>query len=527
MQALVDSPLLMLFVCVGVGCAFGAIRFGPVSFGAAGALFAALALSAIEPDVALPGVLTSLGLCVFCYVVGLTAGPAFVSSLRTGWTFVLVAVAAVLSMAVVALGLGGAVFGLDRAYLGGVFSGASTATPALGAVQEQLTVGDTPPPEPAVGYAVAYPFAVLITILGIQWVVQRSAKAPMPEDQEVVPTIVIRTIEVLTGGGASVQELSGRYGFAVSRLTRGGTTQVARGDDRLLPGDLLTITAPEDVADRATTDLGRRSEREPWLERTDIDFRRITLSRRDLVGKTLEELDLVGRFDAVVSRVRRGDVELVATPDLVLQMGDRLRVTAPRAKLSEVTADLGDSERSVGDINPVGLGLGLTIGLILAFVQIPLPGGGAFVLGTATAPLIVGVVLGALGRTGPIVWQLPPGVANTLNQVFLLIFLAAVGSGAGADLAAAFGEPLMLQLLVTSIAVCLAHAAVCIVGLRVVLKYGSARTLGGLTGSQLNPAPYAYAMAKMSGDQRIALVYALLFPIIMLTKVIVAQLMVL
>jgi putative transport protein len=220
-------------------------------------------------------------------------------------------------------------------------------------------------------------------------------------------------------------------------------------------------------------------------------------------------------------------VELLATPDLVLQMGDRLRVTAPRSRLPEVTAFLGDSERAVGDVNPIGLGLGLTIGLVLAFLSIPLPGGGAFVLGTATAPLVVGVVLGALGRTGPVVWQLPPGVANTLNQVFLLIFLASVGSGAGADLVEAVSSSLGWQLLVTSIAVCVAHAALCIVGLRVILRYGSARTLGGLTGSQLNPAPYAYAMVRLEGDQRIALAYALLFPIVMLLKVVVAQLMVL
>jgi putative transport protein len=230
------------------------------------------------------------------------------------------------------------------------------------------------------------------------------------------------------------------------------------------------------------------------------------------------------RFDAVVSRVRRGDVDIIATPDLVLQSGDRLRVTAHRDRLAEIATELGDSERAAGDINPIGLGLGLTIGLMLAFVEIPLPGGGTLVLGTATAPLIVGVILGALGRTGPVVWTLPGNVANTLNQYSLLVFLVAVGTGAGAGLVTALGNN-GIQLVVLGLTISLAHALVCVVGLRTVLHYGTARALGGLTGSQLNPAPYAFAMGKVP-DQRVALGYAVLFPVSMIVKVLLAQIMV-
>ena len=124
-----DSPLLTLFFCVGVGSLFGRIRFGPISFGPAGALFAALALSAIEPDVALPPLVTSLSLCVFCYMVGIAAGPAFVSALRTGWQPVVVSLLAVTAMAGAALGVGKA-FGFDIGTIAGAFSGAGTATAA-------------------------------------------------------------------------------------------------------------------------------------------------------------------------------------------------------------------------------------------------------------------------------------------------------------------------------------------------------------------------------------------------------------
>jgi putative transport protein len=520
----VDNPLLTLFFCIGVGVAFGMIRFGPVAFGPAGALFAGLALSAIEPGVALPPVLSSIGLCVFCYMVGLAAGPSFLTALRTTWQPVLVALAAVLLMAASGLLVGRA---LDVAtpYIAGAYAGAGTATPALGAVQQQLSVGGDIPPEPAVGYAVAYPFAVLLTIIGCTYLINAGRKKPTKEDSERVASLVVKTVEITKPIAATVQELSQRYGLVVSRITRGGETVVAHPEQALATGDLITITVADDRLPAVVADVGELSTREPWHDRSEIDFRRVTMSNRAYVGRTLADLDLDEKFDAAVSRVRRGDVDLIATPDLVLQIGDRLRVTARRDTLPEITKYLGDSERSAGDINALGLGLGLSIGLLFGLLSLPLPGGGEFVFGSATGPLIVGVVLGALGRTGPIVWQLPGNVNNTLNQLFLLIFLAAVGTASGANLVAALTSPLGVKLLAVALTFCLVHTLVNIVGLRQVLKYGTARSLGGLTGSQLNPAPFAYAMDRF-GDQRTAVLYAMIFPVIMLSKVIIAQLMV-
>lgn len=524
MQWFVESPLLTIFFCIGVGCAFGRIRFGPVAFGPAGALFAALALSAIEPDIALPSVVTILSLGVFCYMVGIAAGPSFVNALRTGWQPVVVSLLAILGMAVTALGLG-RIFDLDIATVAGAFSGAGTATAALGAVQQQLAGAGEIPPEPAIGYAVGYPITVFLTILACSYLINAGRKKPTAEDQRVVPPIVVRTLEVINDPGLTVGAVDQRYDAIVSRLTRQGQTVVAHDAEHVRPGDLLTLTGREDDLDRLETDLGMPASEEPWMDRSNIDFRRVTLSNADYFGRELHELRLEERFDAVVSRVRRGDIDIIASPDLVLQSGDRMRVTAPRPLLGEASSDLGDSERAAGDINPVGLGLGLTLGLVLAFLEIPLPGGGVLVLGTATAPLIVGVVLGAVGRSGPVVWTLPGNVTNTLNQFALLIFLVAVGSGAGSGLVAALTSREGISLVVLALSISAAHALILVVGLRNVLGFGTAPALGGLTGSQLNPAPYAFAMDRVP-DQRVALGYAVLFPVSMIAKVFVAQLMV-
>ncbi|GAB90992.1 aspartate:alanine exchanger family transporter [Gordonia rhizosphera] len=523
MHWFVESPLLTLFFCVGVGALIGRIPFGPVSFGPAGALFTALALSAIDSDVALPTIVTNLSLCVFCYTVGIAAGPAFVSALRTGWKPVLVSVTAIIAMAATALGVGKAL-DFDIGTIAGAFSGAGTATAALGAVQQQLAGDGEIPPEPAIGYAVAYPITVFLTILACAYLIGVGRRKPTAEDREKVAPIVVRTMEVVGNPGLTVHDLGKRYEAVVSRLTRGGKTVVAHDAESIESGDLLTVTAREDVFARLVAELGHEAAEEVWLNRSNIDFRRITLSNRGYVGRELHDLRLEEKYDAVVSRVRRGDVDLIATPDLVLQSGDRLRVTAPRDRLIDISKDLGDSERTAGDINPIGLGLGLTIGLILAFVELPLPGGGTLVLGTATAPLIVGVVLGALGRTGPVVWTLPGNVSNTLNQFTLMVFLVAVGTGAGSGLVTALADE-GLQLVVLGLTISAAHALVCVFALRSLLQFGTARALGGLTGSQLNPAPYAYAMGKVP-DQRVALGYAVLFPVSMIFKVFLAQLMV-
>lgn len=523
LQWFVDSPLLTIFFCVGLGAVLGRIPFGPVSFGPAGALFVALGLSAVEPDVALPPLVTNLALCVFCYMVGIAAGPAFISALKTGWRLVLVSAVAIIAMAAVALGVGRSL-GFDIGLIAGTFAGAGTATPGLGAVQQQLSVGGDVPPEPAVGYAVAYPITVFVTILVCSYLFSAGRRKPTPEDREVISPFVVRTLEIVGDPGLTVRQVTTRYDAVVSRLTRARTTVVAHGKAPLESGDLITVTAREDEFDRVAAELGRPSENEPWLDRSDIDFRRITVSNPDYVGRKLGALSLEERFDAMPSRVRRGDVDHIATPEFVLQSGDRVRVTAHHDDLSRIAEDLGDSERAAADINPVGLGLGLTIGLLLAFVQIPLPGGGALTLGTATAPLIAGVVLGAIGRTGPVVWTLPGGVANTLNQFALVVFLVVVGTGAGSGLVSALADN-ALALLTLALAVSLVHAVVCVVALRSVLGLGTARALGGLTGSQLNPAPYAYSMERMP-DQRLAVGYAMLFPVSMILKVLVAQLMV-
>ncbi len=212
------------------------------------------------------------------------------------------------------------------------------------------------------------------------------------------------------------------------------------GDDvEPLPGDLVTVVGPERAVEQVVALLGRESTEHVELDRGDVDFRRIVVSSRAVAGLTIAELELQDRLGGTVTRVRRGDVDMVAAPGLVLELGDRVRVVAPPERMTEIAAYFGDSYRELRELDVLSFSVGVALGLLVGAIAIPLPGGASFELGFAGGPLIVGLVLGAIGRTGPIVWQLPHSANLTLRQLGTVLFLAGIGVNAGD----AFGDTIL------------------------------------------------------------------------------------
>lgn len=206
-----------------------------------------------------------------------------------------------------------------------------------------------------------------------------------------------------------------------------GDVELTEGAMIPRPGDLVLVVGPEEALAHVAKQLGRRTHERRDLDRSDIDFRRITLSNDQFYGRTVAELALWERVGARPTRVRRGDEDFLATDDFVLQAGDRIRVAAPREHMKEVARLLGDSDHGFSDINPLGLSLGLALGLLLGAVPFHVSGVGTLELGQAAGPLIAGLVLGRIGRSGPVVWSLPHQAAETLTQLGLLLFLAYAG----------------------------------------------------------------------------------------------------
>lgn len=513
---LAASPLLTIMVVLALGAALGAVPFGPLRFGAAGALFVGLAIGSLDPALGEGlGLVQTLGLALFVYTVGISAGATFFSDLRRQLPLMGLAVGVLAVVTGLALAVGKA-FGLGAGLTAGTFAGALTSTPALAAATTA-----TGSPDAAVGYSLGYPVGVTLAIVAVALVVGRDWPGPKDapslasEGIEAVSTRVERTVAVRDVPGWASQVIRMSY------LQRAGRTRVISPGEDLRPGDeVLLVGAPRSV-EPAVEFLGHRLEEELTDDRSAVDFRRFVVSRSDLAGRTVAELNLPSRFGGVVTRVRRGDVDLLARDDLVLQLGDRVLAVVPRGEMEAVSGFFGDSERKVSEVDALALGIGMVLGLLLGMVAVPLPGGIAFSLGPAAGPLVVGMMLGAMHRTGPIAWELPMAANLTIRQLGLLLFLATVGLASGDAFASQALTATGLGVVLTGGAIVVVSAALFLAGARL-LGLSAPRAAGALAGFIGQPAILAYATGRVS-DERIEAGYAALFALGIIAKILAVQ----
>jgi putative transport protein len=536
MGVLTSDPLLALFVVVALGAAIGRIRIRGVGLGPAAALFAGLGLSAIDPDLAdLPVIIPLFGLALFIYTVGLASGPAFFGGLRQDGLKVSAAVIVLLAAIGFTVAGVGAMFDFDDGARAGLFAGSQTNTPALSAALEQLApqIESGEVTDPVVGYSLAYPLGVLSMIVAAAFSIRRLQHPSRREVRSTSPTparsrnVTSATVIVSRDDLPTLGELRTWEGerLAFSRVEHAGDVDLATNGVRLAPGDLCTVIGDPDVVDRFVEWAGHRSERHLALDRRKLDFRRISVSRRDLAGARLREVDLEGRFGAMATRVRRGDADLVVDRDFVLRLGDRVRVVGPSEKMGEIAEALGDSDRGLGEVDALGFATGLSIGLLLAQLTIPLPGGGAVELGVGGGPLIAALVLGTVSRTGPFTWQIPHAANLTIRQLGVLVFLGGVGIRSGATFADAVGTRVGLQLAIAGVIVTAATAVLTSVMVWV-LRRDPVDGAGIIAGIQTQPAVLAFAAERADGDERVDTGYALVFPLAMILKLVVVQLLI-
>ena len=203
------------------------------------------------------------------------------------------------------------------------------------------------------------------------------------------------------------------------------------GYRQLKEGDLLTVAGSPEELQELTAMLGKRAEVELSHDRKVYDTHRVFVSNPDVAGQSIASLNLVEKYQAVITRVRRGDVDLLARGDTVLELGDRIRFVARIKDVPKLFTYFGDSYHALSQIDLLSFGLGMAMGLLLGMISFQLPGGISFKLGFAGGPLIVALILGSLRRTGPIVWSLPYSANLTLRQVGLILLLASVGVRSG------------------------------------------------------------------------------------------------
>ena len=243
------------------------------------------------------------------------------------------------------------------------------------------------------------------------------------------------------------------------------------------------------------------------------------------IAYPIGDLDLEQRFGAVVTRVRRGDLDFLASDDILLQPGDRVRFVAPRERVADVSAFFGDSYRHLSEIDILTFSLGLVIGLLLGMVPVPIPGGGTFHLGIAGGPLLVALLLSKVDRSGPLLWNLSYSANLTLRQFGLVLFLAGIGTRAGdAFLSTLLSRGNLLLLTSNTVITCTTALLTLWVGHRL-LKMPMSLLIGTLGGLQTSPAVLSYA-TEQTGNDIPHIGYATVYPVAMITKIVLAQLLV-
>lgn len=536
-EFLYAHPLIALFGVAACGFLLGKASVRGFSLGIAAVLFAGLALGACVPGLALPQFVPELGLVLFVYTLGLASGPGFFASLRLSG----------LRDSGLALGVAGAStllvllvarsFGLWASDAAGVFAGSLTNTPALAAVIDALKRGDAPAKvlaAPVIAYSVCYPMGVLLPMLAISAAYRLFPKPrsdgpgdlnQRPSESEAEP-IINASVRIDRDDPRTAEQLrnTSEWSVVFGRIRHAGVTSIVHDETRFAKNDVVTVIGARRDVGACLRALGRISRQRIDLDRSVVDYRRMFVSNPELTARPLSELRLIQKYDAVITRVRRGDIDLVPNRDFTLQLGDRVRVLAAVERMAHLQKVFGDSLKGVAEIDFISFSLGIALGLLLGTIPIPFPGGGSFALGMAGGPLVAGLVLGRIGRIGPLVWQSPFGANLTLRQLGLVLFLAGVGIRSGGPLADALASGAVLGLFLSGAIVTLFSAALALtLGYR--LGIPLAVLSGMVSGIHTQPAVLAFAVEKAKNDLP-NVGYTMVFPVSTVGKIVFAQVLI-
>lgn len=509
------QPILTVFLAIGLGYLVGQINLGGFSLGVGAVLFVGLVLGAFAPKAQITGPIGLIGLIMFLYGIGLLYGRQFFEGISgaAGRKYNLLAFVGVIASLLVALGLGKA-FGVQIGQTLGLYAGSMTSTATLQAALDVMRNKG-----PSIGYSVAYPFGVIGPILCIYFMTRR-VKPKFPQKPQN-----FHMGEIVLGGsyaGRTLDDLTKELpiGVQVALVRKAGENVIPAGDTVLASGDALVVVAErEDAVAEAAKQAGFLQPGEIVQDRSELDYIRVFVGKANVVGIPLSKLTLPAGWHLL--HVRRYDFDIVPTPDVALEFGDRVGVLAPPLRKEEVRRYFGDSVKSAAEFSYVSLGLGMVLGVSLGLIPIPIPGVGIVMLGIGGGPLIVALIAGKLRRTGPLLWVMPLPANIVLRNFGLALFLATVGINAGQPFVQTIANSGLTMLLIGVLVVLTTVAIVLLAGYYV-LKIPYDDLVGVASGATGNPAILVYS-TRMAPTERPDVGYAMIFPSMTIVKVIAVQ----
>lgn len=539
-SALQAVVIISLISAIGLG--LGKVKIFGITLGVTFVFFAGILAGhlGLSVDSQMLNYAESFGLVIFVYALGLQVGPGFFASFRKeGVTLNMLAVAVVLLGT--ALCITATVFtGISLPDAVGILCGATTNTPALGAAQQTLKQLGMESNTPALGCAVAYPLGVIgviLAVLLIRKILVRKEDLVLNQKDETNKTYIaafqVHNPAIFNKSIKDIAQLSYPK-FVISRLWRDGNVSIPTSEKIIKEGDrLLVVTAEKDVL--ALTVLFGQQENTDW-NKEDIDWnaidrqlvsQRIVVTRPELNGKKLGSLRLRNTYGINISRVYRAGVQLLATPELTLQLGDRLTVVGEAAAIQNVEKVLGNAVKSLNEPNLVAVFVGIVLGLALGAIPFAVPGVSVPVkLGLAGGPIIVGILIGTFGPRLHMVTYTTRSANLMLRALGLSMYLACLGLDAGAHFFDTIFRP--EGLLWIGVGFGMTIIPVLLVGIIAFkfMKIDFGSVSGMLCGSMANPMALNYANDTIPGDNP-SVSYATVYPLSMFLRVIIAQIILL
>ncbi len=523
---LLGNPMIALFAVIGAGMLFGRIQVFGVSFGSSGVIFSALLLGGVGYGI--PAGIGNLGLVLFVYCVGLTAGPTFFRVFKQEGAN-LAKLGAVIILAGAATTVVCAwLFKVPVDLAAGVLAGSMTSTPALASALDALNHN----PNVSVGYGIAYVYGVVGVVLFVQLVprmlgynleeeVRRAGKGGGGRRIERV------VIEVLNPGlfGKLISENSftATQRCQISRVGRGDRFVPVTPDTRFEEGQVLMAVGEDDRLPALVEFIGRQSDKKLFLD-IETERLRVVATSPQVLDKTLRELNLLNAFGVTITRVERNTVAIVPQADTVLQYGDVLTAIGEPKGLQGFAAFAGHRTRALDETDIISLAVGISLGLLIGMIPLGLPGGRSFSLGAAGGPLMVALVLAHFGSIGGIRGHVPRAARMLMTEMGLVFFLAGAGVQAGGQ----FMEVLRQQgpsLLVMGFFVTTVPMLVGYIAAKRFLRMGILETLGAICGGMTCTPGLGALSSKIDSDIP-AISYAAVYPVALILVTLAAQIVV-
>ncbi|MCL8376526.1 putative transporter [Escherichia coli] len=518
----------------GIGLVIGGVLFGGIIVGH----FVSQAVMTLSSDML--HVIQEFGLILFVYTIGIQVGPGFFASLRvSGLRLNLFAVLIVIIGGLVTAILH-KLFDIPLPVVLGIFSGAVTNTPALGAGQQILRDLGTPMEmvdQMGMSYAMAYPFGIcgmLFTMwmLRVIFRVNVETEAQQHESSRTNGGALIKTINIRVENpnlhDLAIKDVPILNGDKIicSRLKREETLKVPSPDTIIQLGDLLHLVGQPADLHNAQLVIGQEVDTSLSTKGTDLRVERVVVTNENVLGKRIRDLHFKERYDVVISRLNRAGVELVASGDISLQFGDILNLVGRPSAIDAVANVLGNAQQKLQQVQMLPVFIGIGLGVLLGSIPVFVPGfPAALKLGLAGGPLIMALILGRIGSIGKLYWFMPPSANLALRELGIVLFLSVVGLKSGGDFVNTLvnGEGLSwigYGALITAV-------PLITVGIlaRMLAKMNYLTMCGMLAGSMTDPPALAFANNLHPTSGAAALSYATVYPLVMFLRIITPQLL--